>query len=153
MIRQVYQRPVVEAPLLRVLQRLDVVIVPAERHMYPRQDLLDWDDVVVSLDWIERQVSLEVVRVALSGNTVRLTAQFETVDGIQVEPTSVKLVVYDGDKSELLPATIVAPSGVGFYQYDYVVPDDATGPLSYEFNGELAGKPILGRGWLDKEWA
>ena len=87
---------------------------------------------------------------ALTGNTIRLKAEFKTFDGVLVSPDNVKLKIYS-DRNDLLEEINVEPISTGKYQYDYTIPNDI-GPIYFEFNGTLEGKPILGRMKLDRKW-
>ncbi len=87
----------------------------------------------------------------LIGNTVRLKAEFKDFNGEYVSPENVILRIYDVYKKQVGEDIPVSPSGVGKYQYDYVIPDIA-GTLYFEFVGTIGGLPILGRATIDKKW-
>jgi hypothetical protein len=83
---------------------------------------------------------------ALAGDTIRLKCHFKTFDGQSVEPTDVKLTIYDSQK-QLIEEFILDDShkeNVGIFYFDYVLPDDKQ-KIIFEFRGLYNNKPILVR--------
>ncbi|MGG3845581.1 hypothetical protein [Aeribacillus composti] len=83
---------------------------------------------------------------ALAGDTIRLKCHFKTFDGQSVEPTDVKLFIYDINK-QLIEEFILDDShkeNVGIFSFDYVLPDDKQ-EIIFEFRGLYNNKPILVR--------
>lgn len=79
------------------------------------------------------------------GNTVRLEAQFYDWEDQPVDPTLVKLIIYDYNHIKLDEISI-PPSNrldVGSYYYDYVF--SQAGVFVYEWYAEIDGKPSLRR--------
>ncbi|OAO80939.1 hypothetical protein [Anoxybacillus flavithermus] len=84
---------------------------------------------------------------AFAGDTVRFRCHFRTFDGQSVEPTDVKLTIYDSQK-QLIEKFILDDShkeNVGIFYFDYVLPDDKQ-EIIFEFRGLYNEKPILSRG-------
>lgn len=98
-------------------------------------------------------VALEVENLPLIGDTIRLKVTFADFTGAAVDPTDIKLKIYDSGRTLLETITIDASCKVaaGQYQYDYTVPT-GVGNLVYEFAGTYGNKPILGRAVLDRGW-
>lgn len=84
----------------------------------------------------------------LKGDTVRLKVNFKTFDGTSVNPTDIKLTIYDSTETQIeqIAITDTNKDSVGVYFYDYVVPDDVSEYFIFEFGGLYNGKPILSRG-------
>ncbi|MEK4949094.1 hypothetical protein NST12_01730 [Bacillus sp. FSL W8-1127] len=84
---------------------------------------------------------------ALAGDTIRLKCHFKTFDGQSVEPTDVKLTIYDSNKQQIEQITLTDSDkeNIGVYFYDYVLPDDKP-EIIFEFRGLYNEKPILSRG-------
>ncbi|MGG3892508.1 hypothetical protein [Geobacillus stearothermophilus] len=83
---------------------------------------------------------------ALAGDTVRLKCHFKTFDGQSVEPTDIKLTIYDVNKQQIeqIALTDTNKESTGVYFYDYVLPDDKR-EIIFEFRGLYNNKPILVR--------
>ena len=83
---------------------------------------------------------------ALAGDTVRFRCHFRTFDGQSVEPTDVKLTIYDSQK-QLIEKFILDDShkeNVGIFYFDYVLPMNQS-EIIFEFSGVYNNKPILVR--------
>lgn len=91
---------------------------------------------------------------ALAGDTVRLKCHFKTFDGQSVEPTDVKLTIYDTNKQQIEQITLddTNKENFGVYSYDYVLPDDKS-EIIFEFRGLYNNKPILARDSLKIEFS
>ncbi|WP_240371495.1 hypothetical protein [Anoxybacteroides rupiense] len=83
---------------------------------------------------------------ALAGDTVRFRCHFKTFDGQSVEPTDIKLTIYDVNKQQIEQITLddTNKENIGVYFYDYVLPDDKP-EIIFEFRGIHNNKPILVR--------
>ncbi len=88
----------------------------------------------------------------LIGDTIRLKGEFKDFNGVYVDPDDVVLKIYAGNKKQYGEDITPVRTGLGKYQYDYVVPEDVIGPLYFEFSGKIDGKPILGRATIDRRW-
>lgn len=76
-------------------------------------------------------------------DTVRLVVQFRDFVGKAIEPTNVKLTIYDNSEVLLEEITLdIIDIGNGSYQYDYVAPEH---DFIYEFSGVYQNKPVLAR--------
>jgi len=90
---------------------------------------------------------------ALAGDTVRFRCHFKTFDGQSVEPTDVKLTIYDSQK-QLIEEFILDDShkeNVGIFYFDYVLPMNQS-EIIFEFSGVYNNKPILARESLKIEF-
>lgn len=91
----------------------------------------------------------------LVGDTVRLKVTFQDYDGVLIDPTDIKLTIYDQSTKKIIagPFDITDDnrSGSGTYFYDYTLPIGLTA-LVYEYIGNYNGKPIVGRSTLTREW-
>ncbi|ELK22910.1 hypothetical protein AF6_0500 [Anoxybacillus flavithermus TNO-09.006] len=90
---------------------------------------------------------------ALAGDTVRFRCHFKTFDGQSVEPTDVKLTIYDSQK-QLIEKFILDDShkeNVGIFYFDYVLPTNQS-EIIFEFSGVYNNKPILARESLKIEF-
>lgn len=83
----------------------------------------------------------------LTGDTVRLKVHFKTFDGVSVDPTDVKLKIYETDKTlyEEITITDTDKLSTGVYFYDYL-PASELNEFIFEFAGSYNNKPILSRG-------
>ncbi|MBY6278186.1 hypothetical protein [Symbiobacterium thermophilum] len=82
---------------------------------------------------------------ALAGDTVRLKCHFKTFDGQSVEPTDVKLTIYDTNKQQIEQVTLDDTNKEGVvYFVDYVLPMNQS-EIIFEFSGVYNNKPILVR--------
>lgn len=84
---------------------------------------------------------------ALAGDTVRFRCHFKTFDGQSVEPTDVKLTIYNTNKQQIEQITLddTNKKNVGVYFYDYILPMNQS-EIIFEFSGIYNNKPILARG-------
>jgi len=77
-------------------------------------------------------------------DTVRLVVQFRDFNGNAINPTDVKLTIYDLQE-EIIEAITngIVDLTQGNYQYDYT---DTTGSdFVFEFSGVFNDKPVLAR--------
>ncbi|PMC34751.1 hypothetical protein CJ195_21830 [Bacillus sp. UMB0899] len=83
----------------------------------------------------------------LTGDTVRLKVHFKTFDGVSVDPTDIKLKIYETDKTlyEEITITDTDKLSKGVYFYDYL-PASELNEFIFEFAGSYNNKPILSRG-------
>lgn len=83
---------------------------------------------------------------AYAGDTVRLKVYFKTFDSQSIDPTDIKLTIYDIDKN-LIEEIVIDDTyklDVGVYFCDYV-PDSELNEFIFEFAGMVNNKPILAR--------
>jgi hypothetical protein len=84
----------------------------------------------------------------LQGDTVRLKCNFKTFDGSLVDPTNIKLTIYDNEEFQteqfLLDGT--NRESVGVFYYDYDTASQLNEVFYFEFSGSYNNKPILSRG-------
>jgi len=82
------------------------------------------------------------------GNTVKLEAYFKDFDGNPVDPSNIKLVVYDSKLSVIatIPVTSENRVELGHYFYLYTLPS-GTNPkvIHYEWYAEIQGSPTVKR--------
>ena len=82
----------------------------------------------------------------LKGDTVRLKVNFKDFNGQSVNPSDVKLTIYDINKIQIeqfvLDDTYKLDVGVFFYDY---VPAGELNEFIFEFVGMVNNKPILSR--------
>lgn len=85
-----------------------------------------------------------------TGDTIRLKCHFRSFDGREVDPTDIKLNIYDSEKYfyEEISITDSDKEKVGVYFYDYV-PANELNEFIFEFVGTYNDKPILSRGKVD----
>lgn len=89
----------------------------------------------------------KVINVALKGDTVRFEVQFKTFDGSIIDPTDVKLNIYDSNDVAIESSEMTAEKnkvGVGNYIHDYTLPYNEE-TLTYEFFGMYEGKSVVSR--------
>lgn len=97
------------------------------------------------------QPQTEVTALAYTGDTVTLRVAFKTYDGMDIEPTDVKVKIYKQNPTSNELISIVSLSetekqGIGQYEYRYTVPDITdTNYLIAEFSGLYNGQPTLAR--------
>jgi hypothetical protein len=86
---------------------------------------------------------------SVSGNTVRLAVIFRNFSGTLTDPTgTITLKFYDRKKAQIgstINLTGANRDGVGQYHYDYTIPSNTTGTLTYEFAGVVSGYASVGR--------
>lgn len=82
------------------------------------------------------------------GNTVKLEAFFKDFDGNPVDPSNIKLIVYDSKFGVVSSITITSENRVelGHYYYLYTLPA-GTNPktIYYEWYAEIQGSPTVKR--------
>ncbi|MGE6259218.1 hypothetical protein ACQKCU_15150 [Heyndrickxia sporothermodurans] len=83
----------------------------------------------------------------IQGDTIRLKCHFRTFDNKSVDPSDVKLTIYNKDKAQVeqIPLTDSDKESVGVYFYDYT-PASKLDEFIFEFAGSVNSKPILSRG-------
>lgn len=82
-----------------------------------------------------------------AGDTIRLKCHFKTFTGVNIDPTDVKLTIYDKDQTQIeqIPLDDSNKENVGVYFYDYV-PASKLNEFIFEFAGSVNNnKPILVR--------
>jgi len=101
------------------------------------------------------QSKTEVKVVAYTGDTVTLKVNFKTYDDVTIEPTDVKVKIYQPTSNayELISTVSLDQSsktGIGEYNYTYTVPENFNNTdinyLVYEFVGTYNGQTTLARG-------
>ena len=83
------------------------------------------------------------------GNTVRFSCTFLDFNGEKIDPSVVKMIIYNSIYEIMLEevVTVANKQGIGEYFYDYItVGKNYT--LYYEWYGEINGKPSLKRGTI-----
>lgn len=82
----------------------------------------------------------------LSGETIRLTVQFNDFSGSPYDPEFVKLTIYDNRYTILEQHTLNLNNrlSMGSYYFDYTTPNDPT-TFIYEFKGELVDNVSIAR--------
>lgn len=78
------------------------------------------------------------------GSTIRFEVTFYNFENEIVDPSLVKIKIYDYKYNVLLDV-IGTKLTVGKYQHDYTIPPKEQ-KLFYEWYGEIDGKPSLKRG-------
>lgn len=81
----------------------------------------------------------------LVGDTVRLTANFKDWEGQLVDPSQVKIIIYDSRYNKLneFEITTQGRADKGKYFFDYQF--DKSGDFIYEFYATIDGTPSLAR--------
>ncbi|MFC0235658.1 hypothetical protein [Fictibacillus phosphorivorans] len=84
----------------------------------------------------------------LKGDTVRLKCHFKTFNGTLVDPTNVKLTIYDDTEiqTEQFILNDTNRESVGVFYMDYVPASQLNEVFYFEFSGSFNNKPILSRG-------
>ena len=85
----------------------------------------------------------------ISGNTIRLRAEFFDFDGSKVTPDNITVKFYNREKEQIgdaQAATVVD----GQIYYDYVAANPEI--RFYEFSGEINGQPVVERDQLEIQW-
>lgn len=105
---------------------------------------------------INLQSQTEVSIVAYTGDTVTLKVQFKTYEDVAIEPTDVKLKIYqpltqsDFELISTISLDQTSKTGIGEYQYTYTIPENlnnnAINFIVYEFSGMYNGQSTLARG-------
>lgn len=86
------------------------------------------------------------------GDTIKLTANFYSWDGIAASPAAVVLRIFDKHKRQVNEDISVNPVTDGYYEYEYVVPANLPSPIYFEYSGTLEGNPVVGRGEISTTW-
>jgi hypothetical protein len=83
----------------------------------------------------------------LEGDTVRLKCHFKTFNGNSVDPTDIKLTIYDENETQTEQFILndTNKESVGVFFYDYVTASGLN-EFIFEFSGSFNNKPILSRG-------
>lgn len=82
------------------------------------------------------------------GNTVKLEAFFKDFDGNPVDPSNIKLIVYDSKFNMLTSVPISSANRIelGHYEYLYKLPSGTTPKtIYYEWYAEISGSPTVKR--------
>ncbi|WEZ10154.1 ZmpA/ZmpB/ZmpC family metallo-endopeptidase-related protein [Priestia flexa] len=98
---------------------------------------------------IQNMSFMEVIKMPFNGDTIRLKVNFRDFDNQSVNPSDVKLTIYDTDKQTIESIELNDTNKIdeGVYFYDYVLPDDKR-EVTFEFRGIHNEKPILTRGTI-----
>ena len=80
------------------------------------------------------------------GDTVRLKVNFRNFSGINVDPTEIKLIVYDMYKNQIEQFILsdANKENIGIYFYDYT-PATELSDFIFEFSGLYNGNPTVVR--------
>ena len=83
---------------------------------------------------------------AISGDTVRLTATFKDFSDALVDPTSIAIKFYDPSKIQIgeTVTTDIVNDSPGVYHYDYTIPTGYK-KIYYEWGGTIDSKPSVER--------
>ena len=83
----------------------------------------------------------------ISGNTVKLSAEFRNLENMLIDAEFPKLIIYNykWEKLEEITLTDANKEGTGKYAYYYPTPLKPT-RIIYEFKGEMSGMVALDRG-------
>lgn len=94
-----------------------------------------------------------LIKSILTGNTVRLEAEFTNLEGQPIDPSFVRVVIYDKQYREILNTQLGEgnKTGVGKYFFNFTTPINPSSYI-YEFNGEMDGFPILDRARFQTEF-
>ena len=89
----------------------------------------------------------ETPNVYHAGNTIRLKCIFEDFDGNRVNPSNVKIILYDNKYQKLQESFLSSGYrvGTGEYVYNYITSSDSEQRIVYEWFGEINGLPSLKR--------
>lgn len=79
------------------------------------------------------------------GTTIRFEVKFFDFDEEAIDPTDVKLTIYDSKYNKIHESSGVPRGVVGEYFYDYVT-EEKEARLYYEWLAIIEGKPSLRRG-------
>lgn len=81
------------------------------------------------------------------GNTIRFEVKFYDFSGMPIDPTKIKVIVYDNKYKQIFTANVNTNNrkNIGEYFYDYTT-EMKEQKLYYEWYGEIDGKPSLKRG-------
>ncbi len=89
-----------------------------------------------------------------SGNTIRLKCNFKTFAGVDSDPESITLKIYNKYRKQIgntISITNTNKVSTGNYQYDYTVPSGYD-QIIYEYSGTLEGSTITARDAIDVSW-
>jgi hypothetical protein len=89
----------------------------------------------------------ETPNVYHAGNTIRLKCIFEDFDGNRINPSNVKIIIYDNKYKKIQESLLSSGyrTGIGEYVYNYITPSDSEQRIVYEWYGEINGLPSLKR--------
>lgn len=82
----------------------------------------------------------------IQGDTIRLQCHFKSFAGQSVDPTNIKLTIYDKNKNQVEQYELDETNkiNVGVYFYDYSPPLELD-EFIFEFKGVYNDKPIIAR--------
>lgn len=84
----------------------------------------------------------------LSGNTIRFECTFYDFENSPVDPTEVKVIVYDKTYTRIVDVLLGEANkiDVGKYYYNFVVPEsNSTTMYIFEFYGRINDAPAIAR--------
>lgn len=89
-----------------------------------------------------------------SGQTVRLSCEFNNFKGEPVDPEIVKVIIYDEKYNKITDYSLGANSktDVGKYFFDYKTDPNKEQRVYYEWYGEINGNPALKRSSFRTNW-
>lgn len=85
----------------------------------------------------------------ISGNTIRLYAEFFDFDGTKVVPENIVVRFYNRNRERIGEDISVVPVEEQIY-YDLVTENPEI--RFYEFYGEVNGQPVVERAMLEIQW-
>jgi len=113
---------------------------------------IGYREMSVDVTAVEAVVTMGVEYMPLLGNTIRISAAFEDMDGDATAVDDVTIVLYGRDRNVVEEISEGIESGeTGSYYYDYTLPDEPT-IYYYEVQGKLAGNTLLGREIIRLDW-
>jgi hypothetical protein len=82
------------------------------------------------------------------GDTIRLTCTFYNFDNVAVDPSEVKMIIYDSTYTKTSETILNSSNrtGTGIYFYDYFADVTKDTKIIYEWHGIIEGTPSIKRG-------
>ena len=82
------------------------------------------------------------------GDTIKLTCTFVNFSDAPVDPTEVKMIIYDANYNQVSETILDAThrTGTGTYFYNYIADVDKDTRIIYEWFGTIDGTPSIKRG-------
>ncbi len=84
------------------------------------------------------------------GDTIKLTCTFVNFNDAPVDPTEVKIIIYDATYTKISETILdnTHRTGTGTYFYNYIADVDKDTKIIYEWYGTIEGTPSIKRGSL-----
>lgn len=82
------------------------------------------------------------------GDTIRLTCTFYNFDNVAVDPSEVKMIIYDSTYTKTSETILNSSNrtGTGTYFYDYFADVTKDTKIIYEWHGTIEDTPSIKRG-------